>query len=52
MRTTWTTDELREDFEVIAFLAPFVEVVRKADGVRGTLMFSHVPRLYFDWKAE
>lgn len=52
MRTSWNTDELREDFEVIGFLAPFVVVKRKADGVRGTLEFTHSPRIYFDWKAE
>ena len=42
-----TTDEVREKFEVISFLAPFVMVKRKADGVKGTLEFTHMPRFYF-----
>lgn len=48
---TWTTDELRAEFDVVGFLAPFVEVVRKADGVRGTMMFRHDPRVYFGFEA-
>lgn len=52
MRDTWNTQELQEDFEVIGFLAPFVVVKRKADGVRGTLMFTHAPRVYSNWEAE
>lgn len=52
MRDTWNTQELQEDFEVIGFLAPFVVVKRKSDGVRGTLMFTHSPRLYSNWEAE
>ncbi len=43
----WETDELGRDFEVKGFLAPFVVVRRKSDGVLGTLMFQHEPRLYF-----
>jgi hypothetical protein len=49
---TWTTDELREDFEVIGFMAPFVTVRRKADGVVGSLMFDHSPRIYFNWRED
>lgn len=48
----WTTDELTRDFEVLGFMAPFVMVRRKADGVRGTLAFTHSPRVYFDFLAE
>ena len=44
---TWTTGQLREQFEVEGFLAPFVVVRRKSDRVRGTLMFRHHPRVYF-----
>jgi hypothetical protein len=44
---TWTTERLREDYFVDGFFAPLVAVRRKSDGVRGTLMFSHQPRLYF-----
>jgi hypothetical protein len=47
---TWTTEQLREEFEVARFMAPFVLVRRKSDGVRGTLTFRHVPRVYFDFE--
>lgn len=49
---TWDTDALRRDFEVVGFLAPYVEVRRKADGKRGTLEFTHNPRTYFNWVEE
>jgi len=48
----WDTDEVRRDFEVTGFLAPFVSVVRKSDGLRGTLMFQHLPRFYFSFTRE
>lgn len=47
---TWTTEQLREEFEVLSFLAPFVGVVRRSDGVKGTLTFRHHPRVYFDFE--
>ena len=47
---TWTTQQLREEFEVQGFMAPFVRVRRKSDGVRGTLTFRHAPRVYFDFE--
>jgi hypothetical protein len=43
----WDTEELRRDFEVLGFLAPFVAVRRKRDGVLGSLAFQHQPRFYF-----
>jgi hypothetical protein len=51
-RPVWTTDEMREKFTVDGFLAPFVTVIRKADGQRGTLMFTGSPRFYFAWVPE
>ncbi len=48
----WSTDELREQFSVTGFMAPYVVVRRKADGVVGTLMFTHSPRFYFGWEAD
>lgn len=48
----WTTDQMREEFEVIGFAAPFVAVIRKCDGVKGSLEFTHSPRLYFNFKAH
>ena len=43
----WTTDELREEFEVESFAAPFIIVRRKSDGKKGSITFQHQPRLYF-----
>ena len=47
-KTTWTTEEPRTNFEVLSFLAPFVVVKRKVDGVKGTMQFNHSPRVYFE----
>jgi hypothetical protein len=47
----WDTDQLREEFDVIGFLAPFVVVRRKSDGVKGSLSFQHSPRFYFAFDA-
>lgn len=46
----WDTHELGRDFEVEGFMAPFVVVRRKADGVRGSLEFQHEPRFYFSFR--
>jgi hypothetical protein len=46
----WSTSELSQDFEVKGFMAPLVVVKRKSDGVKGTLMFQHNPRLYFGFE--
>jgi len=43
----WDTSELSRDFTVISFLAPFVHVTRKQDGVEGTMLFQHRPRYYY-----
>ena len=45
----WNTHELQRDFEVEGFQAPCVVVRRKSDGKRGTLLFQHAPRFYFNW---
>jgi len=45
----WDSQELRNDFEVIGFSAPWVVVKRKSDGVKGSLEFQHEPRFYFDF---
>lgn len=49
---TWDTDALQQEFEVLSFLAPFVLVRRRSDGVRGTVMFKSNPRVYFGFQAE
>jgi len=43
----WNTDELRREFVVEGFLAPFVVVQRKSDGQRGSVEFQHNPRFFF-----
>lgn len=48
----WNTQELSEDFEVIGFMAPLVVVRRKADGVKGSLEFTHMPRFYFNFVQD
>lgn len=45
----WGTAELSEDFEVLGFLAPYVVVRRKSDGMKGSLLFQDSPRLYFSF---
>jgi len=48
----WNTEELSRDFEVTGFMAPFVVVKRKSDGVKGSLMFRHSPRFYFNFEKS
>lgn len=48
----WSTGELRQDFEVTGFLAPYVVVRRKSDGKKGSLEFQHSPRLYFNFSPH
>ena len=48
----WDTQELSKDFEVLGFMAPFVVVKRKSDGVKGSLMFQHSPRFYFSFTKD
>ena len=48
----WDTDELQRDFEVLGFLAPFIAVRRREDGVVGSIVFQHYPRFYFRFAAH
>ena len=48
----WDTTELQEQFEVTGFMAPFVGVRRRCDGVKGSLMFQASPRFYFKFQPE
>jgi len=36
----WSTDDLRRDFEVIGFMAPYVVVRERKTGKKGSLEFS------------
>lgn len=47
-----TTSEMTEKYDAISFMAPFVYVRRKSDGVKGYLRFTHMPRFYFGWSEE
>ena len=46
----WDTEELQRGFIVSSFMAPFVVVVDRESGKRGTLTFQHRPRFYFDFQ--
>ena len=48
----WTTNELREEFDILGFLALYVIVCRKSDGAKGSLQFQHSPRFYFGFKVD
>ena len=48
----WDTGQLQEEFDVLGFMAPYIVVCRKSDGVKGSLQFQHNPRLYFNFQAD
>ncbi len=48
----WDIHQLARDFVVVGFMAPFVVVRRKTDGVLGSCEFQHNPRLYFNWMED
>jgi hypothetical protein len=48
----WDTNQLREEFEVIGFMAPLVVVRRLPDGQKGSLEFQGNPRLYFNFEPH
>lgn len=50
--TIWNTEALRQDFEVLGFLAPFVVVRNRHTGKKGSLEFQHSPRFYFNWHQD
>lgn len=52
MKEEYTTDELTEKFIVHGFMAPFVVVTKKDTGEKGTLEFTHRPRVYFNFIAD
>jgi hypothetical protein len=45
----WNSDEIRAEFEVIGFMAPFMVVKVKSSGKKGSLEFQHDPRFYFNF---
>jgi len=48
----WDTSQLTQEFEAIGFMAPFIMVRRRTDGVKGSLEFQHSPRFYFNWQPH
>ncbi len=48
----WDVAAMERDFTVIGFVAPFVVVIRKSDGVKGSLSFRHNPRVYYAFEPE
>lgn len=47
-----SNDELLSQFEISHFDAPYVYVIRKSDGQRGTMAFVDAPRFYFAFEPE
>lgn len=48
----WDTDQVRAEFKVLGFSAPFVIVERLDTGERGSLLFQHSPRFYFAYERK
>lgn len=48
----WNSEQLMDTFEVSHFDPPYVHVIRKVDGVRGTVAFNDDPRFYFAFRPE
>lgn len=50
----WTTDQMRDVFEVEGFSAPFAVVKRRTDGALGSLQFATAQgtRFYFGWVRD
>jgi hypothetical protein len=48
----WNTDELRTEFDVTGFMAPYVIVRRRSDNAVGSLEFQHEPRYYFSFQID
>lgn len=48
----WSTKDMTSEFKVEGFLSPYVSVVRRSDGVSGSLQFTHAPRFYFDFQGQ
>lgn len=46
-KNVWTGEQLLDIFEISHFAPPYVHVIRKADAVRGTVLFVDAPRFYF-----
>ena len=52
LTAVYDTGEMMALFTVQSFMAPFVIVTRKADGVTGSLEFQHSPRYYYSFVRD
>jgi hypothetical protein len=43
----WNHEEVEHEFDLCGFIPPFVFVIRKSDGMVGTLVFQRQPKLYW-----
>ena len=43
----WTDDELCAEFGISHFDPPYVHVIRRSDGKRGSVAYINTPRIYF-----
>lgn len=48
----WDTAQLRERFEVIGFMAPYVVARDQRTDKKGSLEFQASPRFYFNWVED
>ena len=46
----FNTQELTQNYKVLSFLAPFVQLERLDDNKIGYMMFTHNPRFYFGFQ--
>lgn len=53
-KDSWDTSEMQQEFNVIGFMAPYVAVERRSDGVRGSLTWKQEngKRIYYDFVKE
>jgi hypothetical protein len=48
----WTTEELKAEWIIVAFVAPLVLVKSRADESLGSFEFQHEPRYYFNYQKD
>jgi hypothetical protein len=48
----WNAEELLSEFAVSIFDELVLRVIRKSDGIRGTVAYVDAPRLYFAFEPE
>lgn len=48
----WNLAQLREEYEIIGFMAPYVVVRELATGKKGSMEFTHMPRFYFNYVED